>query len=155
MLQCRHPLLPAEPPHGAPSMGHSSAMGCPPCDVIRQGSQQCTATQCRGHSHHPAQSISTERDWDAPRSQRYPLGAVGVWPGPLTSPLSGHGAYALAWPEWVAGSDLWDPSQALTWLLEHEQQLQRSRMSKETLTQQSLGKAPAHRQTGLGRCQQG
>lgn len=48
-----------------------------------------------------------------------------------------HGACALAWPEWVAGSDPWDSSQALTWLLEHEQQLQYSRMSKETLRAKS------------------
>lgn len=53
----------------------------------------------------PAQSIGTETDWDAPWRQRYLLGAVGVWPGPLT--LLSQGQVAT-WPEWVAGSDLLD-----------------------------------------------
>lgn len=61
----------------------------------------------------------------------------------------------------AAGIDLWAPSQAPTQLLEYEQHLpaqeQAEKRDTEPLrgvSERSLGKAPAHRQTGLGTCLQ-
>lgn len=133
MLQRCHPpslqSLPMEPP----AQVTAGQWDCPPWDVTRQGSQQCHSQGVQGslpspsteHWHREGLGCTTE-------TQRSLLGTGGLaWATDPSSP--GLQGPALTWPEWVAGCDLWDPSHALTWLLEHEQQCQHSRMSRETL----------------------